>query len=435
MTLNVYEVKDQAGTVQGYVGIGEKKEDGSISTVYYAVTKNGETYTAGAELTMNTTYQWKNGDADAAVPSTITPETVVIDKNENENAKAKAFTLDSTTYVPTAAEYDESKYRNGEQYLIHGMDTVTENGVEVPRYILSKMDKSTSGADSAAEDTYTVKYYQLLKKAENSYELTKLTCTQQTTLGSYTEPSFTLVTKKTTVENKVTTSTPGPGTALTLTTKTAEKAEKNGAALGNVEYTLTITNTSDGTVSTIVGRTNSNGTDSKTWTAPTAGLYAITTTATGGLTRDTVYYLAGVQSVKDGETSTTETVYTLKSTVGNENKITSVYGTPIDLTVQQQTVTKNGNDVTAGSKIEVTGITYTWRQSGQSGDRKQLSLTAFSDRKAGTYIITAYQDYSDTSSAPSWRRPLQVKRKPAGAVCYWDKEITPRSCLRPRHRT
>ena len=52
--------------------------------------------------------------------------------------------------------------------------------------------------------------------------------------------------------------------SLTLTTQTAEKAEKNGAALGNVEYTLTITNTSDGTVSTIVGRTNSSGTDSKT---------------------------------------------------------------------------------------------------------------------------------------------------------------------------
>ena len=422
MTLNVYEVKDQAGTVQGYVGIGEKKEDGSISTVYYAVTKNGETYTAGAELTMNTTYQWKNGDADAAVPSTITPETVVIDKNENENAKAKAFTLDSTTYVPTAAEYDESKYRNGEQYLIHGMDTVTENGVEVPRYILSKMDKSTSGADSAAEDTYTVKYYQLLKKAENSYELTKLTCTQQTTLGSYTEPSFTLVTKKTTVENKVTTSTPGPGTALTLTTKTAEKAEKNGAALGNVEYTLTITNTSDGTVSTIVGRTNSSGTDSKTWTAPTAGLYAITTTATGGLTSDTVYYLAGVQSVKDGDTSTTETVYTLKSTVGKENKITSVYGTPIALTVQQQTVTKNGNAVTAGNKTEVTGdIAYTWRQSGQS-ESKETAITdsIFRPEKAGTYIITAYQDDSDTSKRTKLASTtITVKRKPLELYVTW----------------
>lgn len=422
LTLNIYKVNGQA---EKYVGIGEKKEDdGSVSTVYYAVTMDGETYTAGSELTMNTTYQWKNGDADAAVPSTITPETVVIDKNENENAKAKAFTLDSTTYVPTAAEYDESKYRNGEQYLIHGTDTVTENGVEVPRYILSKMDKSTSGADSAAEDTYTVKYYQLLKKAENSYELTKLTCTQQTTLGSYTEPSFTLVTEEITVENKVTTSTPGSGTALTLTTKTAEKAEKNGAALGNVEYTLTITNTSDGTVSTIVGRTNSSGTDSKTWTAPTAGLYAITTTATGGLTSDTVYYLAGVQSVEDGKTSTTETVYTLKSTVGKENKITSVYGTPIELTVQQQTVTKNGNAVTAGSKTEVTDITYTWRQSGQSeSPEKAITDSTFRPEKAGTYIITAYQNYSDTSKRTKLASTtITVKRKPLELYVTWDKD-------------
>ena len=428
MTLNVYEVNDQAGTVLGYVGIGEKKvqnssnsSDYSISTVYYAVTKNGETYTAGSELTMNTTYQWKNGETAVTVPSTITPETVVIDKNENENAKAKAFTLASETNVPTDAEYDESKYRNGEQYLIHGTDTVTENGVEVPRYILSKMDKSTSGAESTAEDTYTVKYYQLLEKANNSYERTELTCTQQTKLGGYTNPSFTLVTKETTVENKVTTSTPGPGTALTLTTKTAEK---NGSALGNVEYTLTITNTSDGTVSTIVGRTNSSGTDSKTWTAPTAGLYAITTTATGGLTSETVYYLAGVQSVKDGETNTTETVYTLKSTVGNENKITSVYGTPINLTVQQQTVTKNGNNVTAGSKTEVQGnITYTWRQSGQSeSPETAITGSTFRPAKAGTYILTAYQDYSDTSKRTKLASTtITVKRKPLELV-IWNKD-------------
>ena len=422
MTLNVYEVKDQAGTVQGYVGIGEKKEDGSISTVYYAVIKNGETYTAGEKLTMNTTYQWKNGETAVTVPSTITPETVVIDKNENEDAKAKAFTLDSATNVPTDAEYDESKYRNGEQYLIHGEDKVTENGVEVPRYILSKMDKSTSGEGSNAEDTYTVKYYQLVKKAENSYELTKLICTQQTKLGDYTNPSFTLVTKKITVNNNVTTSTPGPGTALTLTTKTAEK---NGAALGNVEYTLTITNTSDGTVSTIVGRTNSSGTDSKTWTAPTAGLYAITTTATGGLTSDTVYYLAGVQSVEDGEASTTETVYTLESTVGKENKITSVYGTPIDLSVQQQTVTKNGNNVTADSKTEVTGnITYTWRQSGQSeSPETAITGSTFRPAKAGTYILTAYQDYSDTSKRTKLASTtITVKRKPLELYVTWDKD-------------
>lgn len=422
MTLNVYKVNDKD---EKYVGIGEKKEDdGSISTVYYAVTKTGETYTAGSELTMNTTYQWKNSSADAAVPSTITPETVVIDKNENENenAKAKAFTLDSATNTPTDAEYDESKYRNGEQYLIHGKDTVTENGTTFDRYILSTMAKSTSGSAGAEEDTYTVKYYQLVKKTENSYELTELTCTQQTTLGDYTDPSFTLVTEQATVENKVTTSTPGSGTALTLTTKTAEK---NGAALGNVEYTLTITNTSDGTVSTIVGRTNSSGTDSKTWTAPTAGLYAITTTATGGLTSETVYYLAGVQSVEDGEANTTETVYTLESTVGKENKITSVYGTPIALTVQQQTVTKNGNAVTAGNKTEVTGdIAYTWRQSGQSeSSEKTITDSTFRPEKAGTYIITAYQNYSDTSKRTKLASTtITVKRKPLELYVTWDKD-------------
>lgn len=414
MTLNVYEVKDQAGTVQGYVGIGEKKEDGSVSTVYYAVTTDGATYTAGAELTMNTTYQWKNGETAVTVPSTITPETVVIDQDAK---KAKAFTLDNTTKAPTAAEYDESKYQNGEQYLIHGMDTVTES------YILSTMDKTTKDENSsAAEDTYTVKYYQLLTKANNSYELIELTCTQQTKLGAYTDPSFTLVTEETTVPNKVTTSTPGSGTALTLTTQTAEK---NGAALGNVEYTLTITNTSDGTVSTIVGRTDSSGTDSKTWTAPTAGLYAITTTATGGLTSDTVYYLAGV-SVEDGETSTTEeTVYTLKSTVGKENKITSVYGTPIALTVQQQTVTKNGNAVTAGNKTEVTeNITYTWRQSGQSESKETaINGSTFRPEKAGTYIITAYQNYSDTSKHTKLASTtITVKRKPLELYVTWDKD-------------
>lgn len=420
MTLNVYEVKGQAGTVLGYVGIGEKKEDdGSVSTVYYAVTKDGETYTAGAELTMKTTYQWKNSETAVTVPETITPETVVIDKNENENAKAKAFTLVSGTNVPTNEVYDESKYRNGEQYLIHGTDTVTENGTKFERYILSKMDKTTSGDNSTAEDTYTVKYYQLVKKAAGGYELTELTCTQQTKLGDYEEPSFTLVTKKTTVENHVTTSTPGYGTALTLTTKTAEK---NGDALGNVEYTLTITNTSDGTVSTIVGRTDSRGTDSKTWTAPTAGLYAITTTATGGLTSDTVYYLAGVQSVEDGKASTTETVYTLESKADGKTKITSVYGTPIALTVQQQTVTKDDKGVTAGSKTEVTeNITYTWRQSGQSeSSEKTISDRTFRPEKAGTYILTAYQNYSDTSKRTKLASTtITVKRKPLELYVTW----------------
>ena len=72
------------------------------------------------ELTTNTTYQWKNGETAVTVPSTITPETVVIDKNENENAKAKAFTLNSEKCTDRRGIRRKSKYRTGEQYLIHG---------------------------------------------------------------------------------------------------------------------------------------------------------------------------------------------------------------------------------------------------------------------------------------------------------------------------
>ena len=73
--------------------------------------------------------------------------------------------MNSATNVPTDAEYDESKYRNGEQYLIHGKDTVTENGTDVLNAISSARWISRPVVqNSTAEDTYTVKYYQLVKK-------------------------------------------------------------------------------------------------------------------------------------------------------------------------------------------------------------------------------------------------------------------------------
>ena len=171
MTLNVYEVNDQAGTVLGYVGIGEKKEaDGSVSTVYYAVTKDGETYTAGSELTMKTTYQWKNSGADGSNSAEHNYAGNRGDRQkrkQNENAKAKAFTLASATNAPTDAEYDESKYRNGEQYLIHGKDTVTENGTTFDRYILSTMAKSTSGSAECGRGHL---YCQVLSAGEEGRE-------------------------------------------------------------------------------------------------------------------------------------------------------------------------------------------------------------------------------------------------------------------------
>lgn len=93
--------------------------------------------------------------------------------------------------------------------------------------------------------------------------------------------------------------------------------------------------------------------------------------------------------------------------------------------MQQQTVTKNGSNVTAGNKTEVEGnITYTWRQSGQSeSSEKTITDSTFRPEKAGTYIITAYQDYSDTSKRTKLASTtITVKRKPLELYVTWDKD-------------
>lgn len=115
----------------------------------------------------------------------------------------------------------------------------------------------------------------------------------------------------------------------------------------------------------------------------------------------------------------------MKALIGKENKITSVYGTPIALSVQQQTVRKTENNVTADSKTEVTGnITYTWRQPGQSESTETaITDSTFRPEKAGTYIITAYQNYSDTSKRTKLASTtITVKRKPLELYVTWDKD-------------
>ncbi|MFR4414474.1 MAG: InlB B-repeat-containing protein [Butyricicoccus sp.] len=93
--------------------------------------------------------------------------------------------------------------------------------------------------------------------------------------------------------------------------------------------------------------------------------------------------------------------------------------------MQQQTVTKDNKGVTAGSKTEVTeNITYTWRQSGQSESTETaITDSTFRPEKAGTYIITAYQNYSDTSKRTKLASTtITVKRKPLELYVTWDKD-------------
>ena len=424
LTLNVYKVNSGAG----YVGIGEETEEGgSVTTVYYDVTKNGDTgdkFTAGSKLTMSTTYAWKSGSTEVTVPTGTTPDMVQTDGNNNAKVLDTAY---------KAATYDESKYSVGEQYMIHGEDTVKDGETDVKRYILSKMVKDTTSAggdDTKQEDTYTLKYYQLIQKTAGA-ELTELTYTETSTLGSYTNPTFTLETKEEQVQNTITTATPDRGTELKLTTTTTKDsgtaALGSTATLGNVEYTLTITNTSNGTVSTLSGKTNSSGTDTKTWTAPAAGLYAITTTTTGGAASATQYYLAGVQTVQAGAATTTETVYTLESDISGE------YGTPISLAVKQQTVTKTGNDVTATGKTAITdGVTYKYRLSGQpEGSETAVNGTSFLAPKAGTYIVSAYKRDGTKIASTT----ITIKRKPLELYVTWQGDENHNSTEAPDNKS
>ena len=97
LTLNVYKVNSGAG----YVGIGERTEtDGSVTTVYYVVTKKGDTFTVGDPLTMATTYAWKSGSTAVTVPTGTTPDMVQTDGNNNAKVLDTAY---------NAATYDESK--------------------------------------------------------------------------------------------------------------------------------------------------------------------------------------------------------------------------------------------------------------------------------------------------------------------------------------
>ena len=168
-----------------------------------------------------------------------------------------------------------------------------------------------------------------------------------------------------------------------------------------MDYTLTITNTSTGTVSTLTGRTGANGTDTKTWRAPIAGLYAITTTTVGGTASAPQYYLAGVQTVQKDAESTTETVYMLESAISGE------YGSSIALTTRQQTIKKNGDTISAEPSSVVEDVTYKYRLSSATATETDINGTSFDAPKAGTYVVSAYQDGKKLASTT-----INIKRKP-----------------------
>ena len=413
--LDIYKVDDTTPTA--YIGIGT---DASGNTVYYSVTANEDAtkFTAGTQLKESTVYAWKNGDAALTVPEGTSPDTALTKELVSAGEKTtyyQAVVLKDATYEPTDYLYRDGKVYHTDGTEATGVDSsklYLVHGQSDSQYILSQTvttiaDETTGSETEGAGDTTETKYYELKIStspatgeggtATTTYALSDaLTYTAEHKIGDYTNPSFTL--HQTETKETVTPETreAGIGTALSLTTTTKNTSNKN--ELLSVDYTLTITNTSTGTVSTLTGKTGANGTDTKTWRAPIAGLYAITTTTAGGTASAPQYYLAGVQTVRGTDES--ETVYTLDS------EISGKYGSPIPLKTRQQTIQKNNGKISAGTSSVVNDVTYKYRLASATNEIP-ITGTNFDAPKAGTYVVLAYQDGKKLASTT-----INIKRKP-----------------------
>ena len=421
--LDIYKVDDTTPTA--YIGIGT---DASGNTVYYSVTANaGATqFTADTQLNESTVYTWKKGNTELAVPAGTSPDTAQttpLGSGEQATTYYQAVALNETTYEPT-----DYLYRDGKVYHTNGTEAtgvdssklyLVHSRTEDSQYILSRdvttIAEDTQGKETeGAGDTTETKYYELKittipateagGAAKTTYTLSDaLTYTTEHKIGTYKNPSFTLHQTETQEIVIPETREAGNGTALLLTT-TTKNISNNDEPL-SVDYTLTITNTSTGTVSTLTGKTGADGTDTKTWRAPIAGLYAITTTTAGGTASKPQYYFAGVQTVQEDAESTTETVYTLDSEISGE------YGSSVALKTRQQTIQKNNDKISAGTSSVVNGVTYKYRLASATNE---TSITGTGDSfdfdapKAGTYVVSAY----DKDGKKLASTTINIKRKP-----------------------
>ena len=399
---------------QQYVGVTEPKQadkNNADTTKYYALTRseNGQ-YTVGNELTLTDTktYTKKDGNETVTVPAGSQdpdyPTLVSVMINGQQEQGVNTIKLNQNGTTENGYVYlDGSIYRqtngqkitdDGNYYQLYG-ESADGNTLFVSQ---AKRDVN-SGDDNADEgktsyDT-TVHYYiiTLTTNAGNQgVSITKTEITQkikQTLKGDGFEdvinPVFTAAQTEITEDVTTESRTAKNGTDITLGIET--KRQDTGVALGGMQYTITIVNTTTGAVSTLSGTTDAQGKASHTWRAPVSGLYAITTVTASGAkaTSETLYYLAGIRELVNN-TAKPESVYTLDA------PITMNYGESKAITLYERKMTKE-NETISANKNEVTdnNVTYMARLAGETRE-EALSNKSFVPSMAGSYVITAYRN-------------------------------------------
>ena len=387
-TLLVFQTGEQQ-----YVGVTEPKqadENDADTTKYYALTRSEDgQYTVGNELTLTDTKTYTKTEGNEIVsvpvpedsqdPDYPTPVNVTINGQQEQGVNTIKISQDGTTedgYV----YLDGSVYRqtngqkitdteNGDYYQLYGKSTDGKTLFVSQTERVTDSGNDGADGDKTSYDT-TVHYYiiSLTKKADNQEgSITKTEITPKITqtlsgeeFQTVTDPVFTAAQTEITEDVTTESRTAKKGTDITLGIKT--KRQDTGAALGGMQYTITIVNTTTGAVSTLSGTTNADGTASHTWRAPVSGLYAITTVTASGAkaTSETLYYLAGIRE-EVNDTAKPESVYTLDA------PITMNYGDSQAITLYEQKMTKEDGTISA-NKNEVTDndVTYMARLAGET---------------------------------------------------------------------
>ena len=407
--LTVYTDGDK--TAPKYYGVGKDDND---NVVYYQVTKAGDTYTVGSEITFAEKYSYTNlnGAAVTDVPTefnsgkdsiTVTKDNVTYYLQAKITGKQRAgISTGSSGVTSTDSRLESMKgityyWKSNNGYYTYDSSAPDTPGSAVT---LSDADKNAlydvyHKADTKVvvgrNETYTVSDTSTVNgKQETTYEnesqygfalvtissgeTTTYTITSiqedvketytvgDTELAGFDPAKLTLETKQVinTVETPVYTTQAGD--SLTLRAKVTEKDNSKAAAGASVEFK--IVNTQTNGVETISATTDANGAASTKWTAATSGLYSIQVNvlAKSGYTASITkaqYYNAG------GTYEATTTEYRLVlSNAGKTLTGTMTYGGSVGYELQERTVTVSSDAAktqTVGEwkKSEKTNLTYT----------------------------------------------------------------------------
>lgn len=410
--LTVYTDGDK--TAPKYYGVGK---DDKENIVYYQVTKNGDTYTAGDKITFAERYSYTNLN-DAAVTDvptefnsgkdsiTVTKDNVTYYLQAKITGTQRAGINTGNSGVTSTDSRLESMtgityyWKSNNGYYTYDSSASDTPGSAVT---LSDADKNAlydvyHKADTAVvvgrNETYTVSDTSTVNgKQETTYEnesqygfalvtissgeTTTYTITSiqedvketytvgDTELAGFDPAKLTLVTKQVTNIVETPVYTTQDGDSLTLSAKVTENENKdNSKAAAGASVEFKIVNTQTNGVETISKTTDANGAASAEWTAATSGLYSIQVNvlAKSGYTASATkaqYYNAGGTY----ETNTTEYRLVLSS-AGETLTGTMTYGGIVSYELQERAITVSSDAAktqTAGEwkKSEKTNLTCT----------------------------------------------------------------------------